>query len=85
VQTVLTRSLGTTPAIVVQAVLFGLAHFELGMTFNQAAARCGTVMVLGLVNGWLRANTGRLGTGIVAHATYNSIVTLFALAAFASR
>jgi membrane protease YdiL (CAAX protease family) len=85
VQTVLTRRLGTTPAIVVQAVLFGLAHFELGMTFNQAAARCGTVMVLGLVNGWLRANTGRLGTGIVAHATYNSIVTVFALAAFASR
>jgi membrane protease YdiL (CAAX protease family) len=85
VQTVLTRSLGTTPAIVVQAVLFGLAHFELGMTFNQAAIRCGTVMVLGLVNGCLRANTGRLGAGIVAHATYNSIVTLFALVAFASR
>jgi membrane protease YdiL (CAAX protease family) len=85
VQTVLTRSLGTTPAIIVQAVLFGLAHFELGMTFNQAALRCGTVMVLGLVNGCLRASTGRLGAGIAAHATYNSIVTLFALAAFATR
>jgi CAAX protease family protein len=82
VQTVLTRTLGTAPAIVVQAVLFGMAHFQFGMTFNQAAIRCGTVMVLGLVNGCLRANTGRLGTGIVAHATYNSIVTVVALAAF---
>ncbi len=84
VQSVLTHHLGTTPAIVVQAMLFGLAHFELGMTFNQAAVRCGTVMVLGLVNGCLRANTGRLGTGMVAHATYNSIVTLVTLVVFAA-
>ena len=85
VQTVLMRNLGTTPAIIVQAVLFGLAHFQPGMTFNQAAIRCGTVMVLGLVNGCLRANTGRLGAGIVAHATYNTIVTVIALVAFAAR
>jgi uncharacterized protein len=84
VQTVLTRHLGTTPAIIMQAVLFGLAHFLPGMTFNQAAVRCGTVMVLGLVNGCLRANTGRLGTGMVAHATYNTIVTLIALVALAA-
>ncbi|MDQ1434970.1 MAG: protease family protein [Actinomycetota bacterium] len=81
VQTVLIRNLGTTPAIIVQAMLFGLAHFELGMTFDEAAVRCGTVMVLGLFNGWLRVRTGRLGAGMVAHATYNVIVTVITLAA----
>lgn len=83
VQTVLMRNLGTTPAIIVQAVLFGLAHFQLGMTFDQAAVRCGTVMVLGLINGCLRVHTGRLSTGIVAHATYNTIVTVIMLVAIA--
>ena len=82
VQTIFMRNLGTTPAIVLQAMLFGLAHFQLGMTFNQAAVRCGTVMVLGLLNGWLRVHTGRLGAGMVAHATYNTIITITALAAF---
>jgi membrane protease YdiL (CAAX protease family) len=62
-------------------MLFGLAHFELGMTLNEAAVRCGTVMVLGLFNGWLRAQTGRLGAGMVAHATYNTIVTVITLIA----
>jgi membrane protease YdiL (CAAX protease family) len=81
VQTVLIRNLGTTPAIIVQAMLFGLAHFDLGMTFDEAAVRCGTVMVLGLFNGWLRVRTGRLGAGMVAHATYNIIVTVMTLAA----
>jgi membrane protease YdiL (CAAX protease family) len=79
VQTVLMRNLGTAPAIVVQAVLFGLAHFQLGMTFDQAAVRCGTVMVLGLINGCLRVHTGRLSAGMVAHATYNTIVTVITL------
>jgi membrane protease YdiL (CAAX protease family) len=82
VQTIFMRNLGQVPAVVLQAMLFGLAHFQLGMTFNQAAVRCGTVMVLGLLNGWLRANTGRLGAGIVAHATYNTLITLAALARF---
>ncbi len=81
VQSVMTRRLGTSPAIVLQAMLFGLAHFELGMTFNQAAVRCGTVMVLGLFNGWLRVQSGRLGAGMVAHATYNVIVTLITFGA----
>jgi membrane protease YdiL (CAAX protease family) len=79
VQSLLMRSLGTSPAIVIQAMLFGLAHFQLGMTFNQAAVRCGTVMVLGLFNGWLRVRTGRLGAGMAAHATYNIIVTIITL------
>ena len=85
VQSVLTRDLGTTPAIVIQGMLFGFAHFELGMTFNEAAVRCGTVMVLGLLNGWLRFRTGRLGAGMVAHATYNVLVTVTVLVTLGSR
>jgi membrane protease YdiL (CAAX protease family) len=83
VQSVLMRSLGSTPGIAVQAMLFGLAHFQLGMTFNQAAVKCGTIFVLGLFLGTLRARTGRLGAGIVAHATNNVIVVIVTLAVLA--
>lgn len=76
VQTVLMRNLGTTPAIIVQAMLFGAAHIQLGMTFNQAAVKCGTIFALGLFLGWLRVRTGRLGAGMVSHATNNTIVTI---------
>jgi membrane protease YdiL (CAAX protease family) len=74
VQTVLARHLGMTPAIVVQALLFGVAHFQLGMSLEYAIVRVGAVAVMGLFLGWLRAHTGRLGAGIVAHATNNVIV-----------
>jgi membrane protease YdiL (CAAX protease family) len=74
VQTVLARHLGVTPAIVVQALLFGIAHFQLGMTMEYAIVRIGAITVVGLFLGWLRAHTGRLGAGIVAHATNNVIV-----------
>ena len=84
VQPVLAANVGVGPAIVAQAMLFGAAHFQLGMTFNQAAVRCGTVMVLGLLVGVLRAHTGRLGTGMVAHATYNVIVTVLTLVTIVS-
>jgi membrane protease YdiL (CAAX protease family) len=42
-------------------------------------------MVLGLFNGWLRVRTGRLGAGMVAHATYNVIVTVITLAALGAQ
>lgn len=80
VQPVLTRNLGSTPGIVATAMFFGAAHYQLGMTFNQAAVKCGTIFVLGLFLGWLRMNTGRLGAGMVAHATNNVIAVLFAIA-----
>jgi membrane protease YdiL (CAAX protease family) len=41
-------------------------------------------MVLGTLLGWLRVRTGRLGAGIVAHATNNIIVTLVTLIALTS-
>jgi hypothetical protein len=80
VQPVLMRNLGTAPGIVAQAMFFGAAHYQLGMTFNQAAVKCGTIFVLGLFLGWLRMNTGRLGAGMVAHATNNVIAVLASIA-----
>lgn len=80
VQPVLTRRLGTAPAVALQAMFFGAAHFQLGMTFNQAAVRCGTVMVFGVFAGYLRNRTGRLGAGMAAHSTYNALVTIVTLA-----
>jgi membrane protease YdiL (CAAX protease family) len=84
VQPVLMNNLGVGYGIVAQAMLFAGAHFVLGMTFNEAVVRCGTIMVLGTMLGWLRVRTGRLGAGIVAHATYNVIVTLVTLATLTS-
>lgn len=74
VQSVLMRRFGVVPAIVIQAALFGCAHYELGMTASQAAVRIAGITIVGLFLGWLRAHTGRLGAGMVAHATNNVIV-----------
>ena len=51
------------------------------MTMNQAVVRCGTVAVIGLFLGYLRNSTGRLGAGMVAHATNNLVVVLLTIAA----
>jgi membrane protease YdiL (CAAX protease family) len=84
VQPVMMNNLGVNYGIVAQAMLFAGAHFVLGMTFNQAAVRCGTILVLGLFLGWLRVRTGRLGAGMVAHATNNTIVMVITLLALTS-
>jgi uncharacterized protein len=76
VQPVLTRNLGSTPGIIATAMFFGAAHYQFGMTFNQAAVKCGTIFVLGLFLGWLRMHTGRLGAGMTAHATNNVIAVI---------
>ena len=84
VQPVMMNNLGVGFGIIAQAMLFAGAHYVHGMTFNEAAVRCGTIMVLGLFLGWLRVKTGRLGAGMVAHATNNIIVTVVTLLALTS-
>ena len=74
IQGVLTTRIGAIPAIFVQAVLFGSAHFQIGMTANEAIVRITAVSILGCGLGWLRHSTGRLGAGMVAHATNNAVV-----------
>jgi membrane protease YdiL (CAAX protease family) len=85
VQSVLTRRLGVVAAICVQAVLFGCAHFQLGMTLREATVRITAITIIGLFLGSLRHRTGRLGAGMVAHATNNAIVVLVAIALMNSR
>ena len=85
VQSVLMRRFGVAPAVVIQAVLFGCAHYQLGMTANQAAVRIVAITIIGCFLGWLRAYTGRLGAGMVAHATNNVIVVAITYVALYAR
>lgn len=50
-------------SILITAALFALLHFE--------PVRLGVLFAVGLVFGWLRHRTGRLGAPIVAHAVNN--------------
>jgi membrane protease YdiL (CAAX protease family) len=80
VQGILTHRCGVIPAIIIQAVLFGCAHYQFGMTATQATVRIVAITIVGLFLGWLRQHTGRLGAGIAAHATNNIIVVLVTIA-----
>jgi membrane protease YdiL (CAAX protease family) len=80
VQGIFTRRSGATTAIVVQAALFGCAHYQLGMTANETIVRIASIAVVGLFLGWLRNHTGRLGAGMVMHGTYNLIVVIVTIA-----
>ncbi|CAN5369759.1 type II CAAX endopeptidase family protein [soil metagenome] len=59
--------------LVLTALLFAVLHLE--------PTRFGYLVVAGLVLGWLRLRTGRLGAPIVAHMTVNALpaVSLFLL------
>ncbi|MEW6437742.1 MAG: CPBP family intramembrane glutamic endopeptidase [Pseudomonadota bacterium] len=70
--TSLRQSWGRWPAIVVSALLFGLAHYE--STHLYALA----VFPLGLVLAGLRERTGSAGTSMLFHAANNLIAFLSA-------
>jgi len=74
-QPVLQRFLGEFGGVAVTAVLFGFAH--LGDNPIEAVF---PLAVFGAILGILAWRTGRLGPGIIAHATFNGI-TVIALAA----
>lgn len=67
-QRALKRRFGTVLAIGGSAVLFGLAHFEL--------LQLPALILFGVVLGVLAERTGRLGPGIVAHATFNAVTVI---------
>jgi uncharacterized protein len=50
------------------SVVFGLAHFE--------PLQLPALILFGVVLGVLAQRTGRLGPGIVAHATFNAVTVL---------
>jgi len=64
----LARRFGSPAAIVASSAVFGLAHFE--------ALQLPALMLFGLVLGLLAHRSGRLGPGIVAHATFNAVTVL---------
>jgi membrane protease YdiL (CAAX protease family) len=80
VQSVLRTNLGAGAAIVVQAALFGCAHYQLGMTADEALIRIMSIATVGLFLGLLRQRTGRLGAGMAAHGMYNLLIVIITVA-----
>jgi membrane protease YdiL (CAAX protease family) len=80
VQSVLQSNLGAGAAIVVQAALFGCAHYQLGMTADEALIRILSIATVGLFLGFVRNRTGRLGAGMAAHGMYNLLVVIATIA-----
>jgi membrane protease YdiL (CAAX protease family) len=67
-QRALDRRFGPVPAVAVSSTVFGLAHFEL--------LQLPALILFGVVLGTLAERTGRLGPGIVTHATFNAVTVL---------
>ena len=67
---------GTRLAIVASAVLFGVTHLiglEAGKDWHMVLAQAGFATGLGLCFGWVRAATGSLWPGIIAHTIMDGI------------
>jgi membrane protease YdiL (CAAX protease family) len=64
----LDRRFGPAIAVGGSAVIFGVAHFQL--------LQLPALILFGLVLGLLAQRTGRLGPGIVAHATFNAVTVI---------
>lgn len=62
------RATGVVLAVVVDGLLFGLAHWELYQFAGLA--------VFGMVLAWVSYRTGRLGMNMVAHASFNLVAVL---------
>jgi membrane protease YdiL (CAAX protease family) len=73
------RRLGPILGIALSAVAFGLVHATSDVGGWSAIALITALAAFGAVLSWLAHRTGRLGPGLVAHATFNA-VTLVALA-----
>jgi membrane protease YdiL (CAAX protease family) len=79
-QRTLTSRIGPRLAIVGQAVAFGLYHFAPGMGWANAP-NTASLIVFGLVAGWLARRTRRLGAGSTAHCINNTLALIAARAA----
>ncbi len=66
------RSLGAPAAIGISALAFGITHFE--------GLQTPALVAFGVVLGWLVYRTGRLGTAIVAHMSFNAVSIIALLA-----
>ena len=62
------RAAGLAAAVVIDGILFGLAHWELYQFAGLAA--------FGMVLAWVSYRTGRLGMNMVAHASFNLVAVI---------
>ena len=70
------RTIGVAAAVVVDGILFGLAHWELYQFAGLA--------VFGMLLAVVSYKTGRLGMNMVAHASFNLVAVLAILATSSS-
>ena len=75
-QGALTRRFGPAVAITGQALLFAAAHLNQHPGLGPMVATMAAIGTGGAVLGWLRHWSGRVGPGVVAHATLNTVVFL---------
>jgi CAAX protease family protein len=75
----LARRGGPVLAVLGSSVLFGLVHFQTGMGAASDAALMCAIGAFGMLLAFFAVRTGRLGPGLIAHATFNAI-TVIALA-----
>ena len=73
------RRLGTVVAVAGSSLAFGFVHLQPNLSGWSQLTLATALAAFGVVLGVLAERTGRLGPGMVAHATFNSI-TLVALA-----
>ena len=74
------RRLGPIAGVALSAIAFGMVHATSDVGGWSSVALITALAAFGAVLSWLAQRTGRLGPGLVAHATFNAI-TLLALAA----
>ena len=76
VQGSLTARFGSRRAIWMQALVFALIHYQVGMNLPQFLITFTSIAAVGLVLGVLRWHYERLGPGMVAHALFNAVVVV---------
>jgi membrane protease YdiL (CAAX protease family) len=74
------RRTALTVSIVVSAVVFMVLHLYEAVDAISIVSLAANTFIVGVLLGWLATRTGRLGPGIVAHASLNaiSVITLLA-------
>lgn len=80
VQRALEPALGAVGAVAIQAVLFGAAHMQIDASASLNLQILVGIAFGGVVLGFAFQLTRRLGTSMVAHALFNAVFALFALA-----
>ena len=78
-QGVFTRRWGPCVGILAQAVCFGAAHYQIGMSLGEGLFTFVSVSLGGVIFGFLRWRYQRLGPSMVAHAVFNAVALVLLL------